>query len=264
MMLVLLGSLGLGGCIGPNRPGWLSVNPNDWANRSATDDPILLDVAGPVEVRVTSFNGDVVIQGNPKLTQGQVTVMREAIHGYGRSGEAASSLEQIKYTARIVPGELGQALEVVTQTSCAEPHLQRAHVYIELPDIEGVTVHTTNGRVWVRNIRGKVDISTSEDDVRVLTNLAMNKPVTIVNRNGDIAYRVRGESEGKFDAQTVNGRATGFVHYGTLKVDSVCRRDAYFATLNNGANPITLRTVNGDIHIAVVSNPEHVGAMIVD
>jgi len=34
-------------------------------------------------------------------------------------------------------------------------------------------------------------------------------------------------------------------------------------TLNDGENPIRLRTVDGDIRIAVVSNPTNIGTYII-
>jgi hypothetical protein len=244
------------GCEGPNKRPWLSLNPNDWANRGLIDEPVMLDVAGPVEIDVESFSGDVYILGDPSLTQARVTIAREALHGHGRVDEARHSLGDIQSTATLVPGELGQSLQVRTQTSNGEPHYQRAHVYIEAPEIDGVKVRTANGRVKIKNIRGRVDITTSEAKVYLATNQPMNRPVTIVNRNGEIEFRVRAESQGAIDAQTINGRAHGFARYGKLVIGPESRNDIFKATLNEGRNLITLRTVNADIYVAVVHNPE--------
>ena len=265
MALGLACALFAGGCSGPKHPAWLSMNPNDWSNRSAADHPVIVDVAGAVAIDVGSFNGDVFIDGNVKLKdQAKVTLVREAVHGLERSKDAKASLADVACAIELVPGELGQTLQVRTSTTNVEPHFLRANLYIEAPDIDGVTVHTGHGRVYVRNIRGPVDIATTEADVRVMTNQPMIKPVTIVNRNGDIDYRVRGGSTGSFDAQTVNGRATTLIRYGEVRTIPPTRDDALRVTLNNGENPIVLRTVNGDIRIAVVDNPEHVGTLIVD
>lgn len=262
--LMLAGLVHLAGCSGPDKPTWLSLNPNDWANRSEKDDPVLLDVAGPVAVDVVSFNGDVIIESNPKLKQGKVTVVRAAVHGETRAAEADSSLADIHYSVEIVPGELGQALRIITSTTSSEPHFQRAHIYIQLPEIEGVAVHTSNGKVDARNIRGDVDIATTQDDVRLLTNQPMTKSVTIINRNGNIDYRVRGESTGLMDAQTVNGRVSSIVRYGTMIIQPPTTGQTLHGILNEGANRITLRTVNGDIRIAVVSNPEQFGDLTIN
>lgn len=259
-------AIGLSGCSAADKPAWLSWDPNDWANRGRTDDPILIDVAGPVALDVESFNGDVVVTatGKPDAKQARVTVVREGVHGYARSKEAGASLDDITATAEIVPGELGQVLQVRTSTSNAEPHFQRAHLHIELPGVDGLKVRTSNGRVWARNIAGAVDVSTTEGDVRIMTNQPMLRPVTIVDRNGDIDYRVRAESAGAIDAQTVNGKVTALVKYGEMNIRPPTRNDLFHGTLNGGTNPLVMRTVNGDIRIAIVSNPEQVGQMIID
>ncbi len=263
-ILMGLASIANSGCSGPGKPAWVSVNPNDWANRGETDEPVMLDVLGAVAVDVTSFNGSVTIEGNPKLTQAKVTVRREGVHGYGRTKEATASLEDIKYSAEVVPGDLGQVLRVQTTTTNAEPHFQRAQVFIELPDVENISVHTTNGNVTARNISGTVDVSTTHGEVRIMTNQAMTKPVTIINRDGDINYRIRAESTGQFDAQTVNGKVHQHVRYGAFAIKPGTQQDVLHGVLNDGTNPITLRTVNGDIRIAVVSDPESVGEFIMD
>jgi hypothetical protein len=261
---ILIVAIHSAACSDPDRPAWLSLDPNQWANRSESDEPIAIDVIGPVAVDVESFNGDVMIRGNPELEQAQVTIVRAGVHGFDRIDESKRALQEIAYGAEVVPGQLGQVLRVQTSTTHAEPHYLRAHVFIELPDVNGVKVRTTNGRVYLRNVQGPIDVSTSEQDVRIMTNLMMNQPVTIVNRDGDIDYRVRGESQGRFDARTVNGRVSQLVRFGNSVVEPRTSDDALRATLNNGANPIILRTVNGDIRIAVVHNPEQVGANIVN
>ena len=262
--MILAASSLLTGCSGADRPAWFSINPNDWSNRADVDDPVIFEVSGPISVDVETFHGDVMINVNPKLEQARVTIVREARHGHDRTDEANHSLSEIGVTSDIVPGELGQSLQVRAQSSHAEPHFQRAHVYIEAPEIDGVRVRTSTGKVYAQGVRGAIDIETSEQDVRVMTNLALMQPITIVNRNADIDLRMRGESAANFDAQTVDGQVTHNVRYGNLIVQSQTSHDTLNAVLNQGANPVVLRTVKGDIRIAVVHNPEDVGKWIVD
>jgi hypothetical protein len=63
-----------------------------------------------------------------------------------------------------------------------------------------------------------------------------------VARDGNVAYRAR---------------------QGRLIVSEVTP-DRLRATLNDGENPIRLRTTGGDIRVAVVHNPTEVGEKIVD
>jgi hypothetical protein len=173
--------------------------------RQAADESVVLDTAGPFAVDVSSFNGDVVIRIDPDVELASVTVVRTAIHGAKRTREAEASLDEIGYDVELGPGDLGPVLRVRTATSHAEPYFQRAHVYIDAREVDGVTVHTHNGNVVVRDARGDVDISTSNGNVRFMTNWALTRPITILNVEGDIDLRMRGESTGRLDCQAVRG-----------------------------------------------------------
>jgi len=262
--MVGAGMLLMGGCAASSSPSWLSADPDDWANRSSSDDPLSFAVGGPLAIDVESFNGDVHIEVKPELTQANVRVQREAVHGYGRGKDAKAALSDIAWSAEIVPGELGQKLQVRASSSNAEPHFLRANIFIEAPDIDGVRVITHNGTVRAIDIAGAVDITTTEGEVRVMTNKAMMQPVTVVTNNNDIHYRVRGESAGRLDCETVRGEVTSRVKHGTLKISNPSTDERLNAVLNGGTNPITLRTVDGDICVAVVHNPTQVGSMILD
>ncbi|UCD74091.1 MAG: DUF4097 family beta strand repeat protein [Phycisphaerales bacterium] len=226
------------------------------------DEPIVLDLAAPVAVDVQSFNGDVFIEAGSDFEVATVQVVRRAKHGYMRYEEAEASLEQISYTVGLAPGELGQILQVRTATEALEPHFQEADVYITLPEVDGVFVRTTNGRVEVRGVEGRIDVATTNSDIRILSNRPLRRPVTAVNRNGDILYRVRAESTGEFDCETVNGQVVTHVEYGDFLVAPTNDQDTVRANLNNGSNRIVLRTVDGDIVVSVVENPEEVGWLV--
>ncbi|MHC4107859.1 MAG: DUF4097 family beta strand repeat-containing protein, partial [Planctomycetota bacterium] len=142
------------------------------------------------------------------------------------------------------------------------PYFQRADLRIEAPAVDGLTVRAGPGRVYARGIEGPVDIAAVAGDVRVMTNLPMLEPVTIANQDGDIDYRVRGESRGAFDCETGKGRVEHRVRFGRFVINGERRDNRLAATLNGGTNPIVLRTGEGDIRVAVVHNPEEVGWII--
>lgn len=247
--------LGLGGCGGVLRP-------STWAYKSTTDDPVPLAVTGPVMVDVESFNGDVTINADPRNTLATVTVRRQATHGWGRAVESDRSLATIQYSANIVPSEFGDLLQIRTWTTGSEPWFQRAHVRIDVPLVDGVSIRTSNGNVTVKNIEGEVHIETSHGDVRLLTNRPMIQPVSIRNRYGDIDYRIRAESTAEFDCQTVDGSVDQRCRHGRLIVHSGTTGTRLLATLNDGKNPVRLRTVQGDIRVAVVADATDVGVVI--
>lgn len=232
------------------------------ASRWYVDPPTVLETSGPLGIDVETFNGDVIIDVDDRRKEATVTIVREAVHGYLRQKEATASLAEIRYTIDLVPGDLGPVLEIRTWTEHPEPHFQRAHVHIEVPAVDGVIVRTRHGQVAARGIQGAVDISTTDGDVRVMTNRAMLEPVTIVSQGGHIEYRVRGESTAAFDCQTIGGKVNHHVRYGRFVIGSGRDPAKLVATLNDGANPVVLRTVDGDIRIAVVHNPEQAGDLL--
>jgi hypothetical protein len=265
LAVMMLGSaVSFTGCSAHQRPLLSAMNPATWADRRIDDEPMIFSGAGPLAIDVESFNGDVMITADSRLTQTTVQVVRESVHGYKRSKEGKESLVDIAWSAEIVPGELGQALKIRTSTTNAEPYFQRAHVIIKSPVVDGVKVNTNRGRVEAISIQGPVDISTNEADIRVMTNFAMTRPVIIANRDGDIDYRIRGESTARFDAETIDGTVSQLINYGAVTILSPLSDTQFNATLNYGTNRVTLRTVDGDIRIAVISNPEQVGEFIFD
>jgi len=232
-------------------------------SRTVRDDAVMLDIAGPVAVEVESFNGDVNVYVDEKLEQAEVQIVRESNFGIGRSGEAVDALDDIHYTAQVESGPSGPVLRVRTWTDWPEPYLQAAHVTINLPGVNELSVHTTRGRVYAVDVQGPVDISTTEGDVRLMTNWAMLEPVTIRNDRGDIDYRVRGESTAMVTAETTDGRVLHDCRYSRLRIREHTDR-RLVVQINEGQNPVDLHTVEGDIRVAVINNPTEVGIFIID
>lgn len=257
----LLGAAALGGCASEDASSRNPWNLDSWAFKQREDAPQVFAVSSPVAIDVESLGGDVIVEVDEDLVEATVTITREATHGFGRQDEAKASLDQITSTVELLSGESGPVLGIRTWTAHAEPYFQRTHVHITLPHADGLRVRTQRGRVWAVGIEGLVDVETTEGGVRVMTNLAMRRPVTIVNRGADIDYRVRGESTGAIDAITVRGEVNQRVRYGHLIITSATGASLK-AVLNDGTNPIVLRTVDGDIRIAVVNDPTEVGAQI--
>lgn len=253
-MIVLAGLTQLGGCSYPYRVLHGVMD---------SDNAMHFEMTGPISVNVDSFNGDVIITTDEHAKDVTLRVEREATHGFLRGGDAASAIKGIEYEAKMVPGELGPELQVRTWTTTPEPHLQRAHIFITTPALQDVNVTTHIGSVRAVNMAGSVDITTHEGDVVVMTNEAMTQPVTIVTSDGTIDYRVRGESSGRFDCETVRGTVKHRLMYGRIHMQPSDNNSLHM-TLNDGENPVQLRTVDGDIRIAIVHNPVEVGMFIIE
>lgn len=259
---MLLLALAVPGC---TRSGYLEMpSLQALARPTIVDEPFVFDIAGAIEVDVESFGGNVTVVAAPSLDKAWVEVTRDARHGFMREDEARASLTQIDYTADLVNTEAGHVLTVRTWTSHDQPYQQRAHVLIMAPEVTNLKLRTRNGDVHTEMTQGSVDIETSNGNVLVMTERPMTDSVTIVNKDGDIDYRVQGDSTARIDARTVRGRVLQRVRDGSLIVEAATGHDTMLATLNNGTNPVTLRTVDGNIRIAVVEEPLKVGAVIRD
>jgi DUF4097 and DUF4098 domain-containing protein YvlB len=239
---------------------------NSLANRWENDTAQVFDVAGPIAIDIESFNGDVTVQTNPSASTATVKIQREGTHGFSRSKEAKASLGDIQYSVEMAPpgeGGIDPVLTIRTWTTHSEPHFQRAHVTIEAPAVDGIHVHTHRGDVEAHGIEGAVDITTDAGDVRLTTRLPMTKAISIVNREGDIDYRVRGESTGSFDCRSIHGKVDMRARHGRVRIMPGRDARAMLATLNEGENSVQMRTVDGDIRVAIVSDPEGVGTWII-
>jgi hypothetical protein len=221
--------------------------------------PVVLSVQGPVKVLVTSFAGDVRIIADPEATEATITATTQAYHSLVRIEEAAASLANIQFHAVLVPAEIGQAIQVTTSSDDAEDHYQGVHLIITAPMIDGASVHTKRGSVVLDQISGEVDVTTNDGDVSIITTYAMTRPVKVLNVDGDIIYRVRGESTGKFDCEAVHGSVNFFAQHSKAVVHRTSDHDSLSATLNDGENAVLLRTVHGDINVSVSSDPHDFG-----
>ncbi len=238
----------LSGCTGPR----------------ATDPAYLLTISGTPSIDVECFGGDVeVIVDDELQDEASITVTRHANFGKGRNDDAKAALETIAWTAQLDDSTSPATLRVTTNTTHPEPHFLRTHIEIRIAASSGVRIRTSRGDIEARNVRGPIDLQTTEGNVRVMTNWAIREPVTIITNEGSIDYRIRGDSTGAIDAETVNGQALARVRFGRFLVRNPTP-GKLIASLNDGSNPVILRTTDDDIRIAVIHNPTEVSPLMID
>ncbi len=228
------------------------------ASARTADDPITLDFAGPAALDVESFAGDVSVTADPTLDHATVQLTREGRQGFDRMGESWDTIEQISLDVDVVTGDIGPTLQIRTATEHPEPHLQRAHLDIRMPEVDGVFIRTSRGRVHLEDVQGTVDIANRFGDVRVLTNHAMTRSVRIDVEQGDIVYHTRGNSEGAVECRADNGRIHHRVSLGRFDIQRPTREYQLFGRLNEGDNPVELTTVDGDIYFGTFEHPTRV------
>lgn len=231
-----------------------------------TDEPVELETRGAVGVSVDSFGGDVTVRADPKAKKTRVEVRRVSSMGLGRWQESRDELADINWTATLEPRETGgDTLRIEAKTQNPEEHYFRAHIVVVAPALDAVAVRTKRGSVSVVENQGPVDIETTDGDVRMLTPWPMTQPIKIITSEGSIDFRVRGESKLSFDAESRGGEVRQRCMFGKWRaLGSENDHDRMIATLNDGTNPVFLRTSEKNIRIAVVADPTNVGREIVD
>jgi len=254
----------------PNEPDRVMLDSIDGIGRAATgirwetDAPIRLATTGPVSVDIDSFAGSVSVRANPNLSETLVSVERASHRGWFKYETAGEELARIEYQVdleRDLSG--GEVVAVRTDHVGPMSAFGRANIRIETPELESVRVRTTRGDVQVLDHRGEIDLRTSHGDVRVATPWPARDAVSILNQDGDVQYRIRGESTGRFDLETVNGIVHQRCKFGTWRgIGPDNRADRIEAVLNNGDNPVVIRTSEGDIEVVVVPDPVGLGPFL--
>jgi hypothetical protein len=252
----------LPGCSGKSAPESVLLGVADAVHegflgwRGETDGEVQLATSGVVDVDVDIFAGDVTIVADPSADHTLVTVRRVGTHGWQREDEATESLGEIRYTVSLERVGDRDRTVVRAGTDHAEPHFQRVEVNIVTPEVGAVRVLTDRGDVWVEGNQGGADVKSSRGSIRVMTPWKIDAPISLVTTDADVDLRLRGESTGAVDAATINGKVLTRVKYGKwIAVDANNGADRIRATMNDGTNPITLRTSNADVMLSVVPSP---------
>lgn len=230
------------------------------------DEPVELATSGPLAVDIDNFAGPVVVRADRKVEKTFVEVRRVSKHGLGRMDESKDALDDAAWTASLEPRDGGgQTLVVRTDTPNPEKHFHHMEILVVTPSLDTVKVRTTKGDVTVIENQGAVDVETTKGDVRMMTPWAMINPVTIVTSDGSIDYRVRGESRGAFDCASHGGEVRQRCEFGKWSaMNAENDHDRLLATLNDGTNPVLLRTSEKNIRVAIVADPTDVGREIHD
>ncbi len=235
----------------------------------SSQEQVLIPVDGPVNVEVHNFAGPVVVRGGrtERTRDALVILDRRGTHEGGRDRESEQSLPEIQWTAELVPAsEPGgvPTVRVSASTNHAEPWFQQVDIEVLVNELGRVNIQTRRGKVQVSDPQGPVDIATTKGDVRVITGWPQKQDSVILTTEGDIDFRVRGESAFAIDAETVGGRVYSRCEAGRwISENARNDHDSMFATLNGGGGTVLLRTVDGDIRVAVVGDPHDVGSFAI-
>lgn len=225
---------------------------------------------GPVSqalaVDVDSFRGNVTIVVDPDATGVLVEANLRAAHKFPyryrnflKKREFKETLDDMDVTAKIETNDQGlSVVRVLTTTQFQYPELQWVDLTITLPQVDGIQVRTCDGDVELVDVRGAVTVDNHNGNILLRTLQPMLDPVNLSTTNGNINYRIRAESTGAFDLEAIGGEAQMRAYKGDINIKQRGKSQLY-ATLNNGKNPVVLKTTNSRIKVVIASNPMGVG-----
>lgn len=257
------GALFLASCTGPNHPSRIgestvrSVSTSTQGHAELDDGVVQFRSRGPIDVIVESIGGDVEVRADPTIEVTTVQIVREAHHGYLRGTEPYEALSFVDWSADLVPGP-GPVETLMVETVYSGPEIwyMRTHILVVTPELDRVRVRTVRGSVTVRNNTGPVDIETTEGDALVATSHPLRDANKIIVTEGDVDYRVPRGSSGEFNVEVIDGQIKTRITEGHWRyMPGANRTDLIRARLNNGTNPVLIRTTDGDVRISVVKNP---------
>ncbi|HAC08763.1 MAG TPA: hypothetical protein DCG14_03820 [Phycisphaerales bacterium] len=257
----------LQGCIATPTSSLERMNNAVVYGQMAIDDPqIVVATDGPVDIDIESFGGTVLVEAVPGLKNTIIEPVRHANHGHLRRDEAESSLDEMDYVVELIPGDLNrETVRVVATSADLEEHFQGVDFRIRTADLGSVRVRTDHGRVWVKNNTGGVDVETTHGDIRVITDHAMNEPIILVTKEGDVDYRAPKGSTGIYDLRSIGGLVYNrFTESRVVSTSPDNDPATFIADVGGGLNPVLVRTTYGDIRVAVTEFPTGVGPIIME
>ncbi len=251
-ILLALAMLALGGC-GSRAKRWLVFDKGPLEG-----DAIAVDVEsfrGPVTVIADPDIPNVVVRCKLRAFNDVRDERGNVVYPYGDN----QTLDLIDVTAEIEQDDAGHSvLRVTTSTRFAYEYDQWVGLLINVPRVDGVRIHTTDGNVDLVNVRGAVTVVADNGNVIVRTEKPVVQPVDINAVNGSIEYRVKEDSHGVYDVEAVNGRADFRGYKGMANIEQR-GPSQYIATLGDGVNPVSLRATNGNVKVVVTEDPVPVG-----
>jgi hypothetical protein len=224
-----------------------------------------VDVQGPVQVDIVTFAGDVTVTSTGDSTGSpHVLVKPLALHGIHRMGDAKASLADIDWSIATTQEGGRTVLRVRATTKYPNSGLQRLHITVAVPDVDGLIVKTTLGDVDVVDVAGPIDINTTRGFVSIVTHRPLHGPISVMTTEGGITLRAPPGTSGRLDAFTADGVVTTNIRQGRFIVSGRVGDQSMQGVINNGTEPIVLRTNDGKIRVVVKDNPTQQASFIFD
>lgn len=203
---------------------------------------------------VSNFNGTITVHANNADADAVlIEAERFAAKANGKR-ESIAALETIELTSDLESeGPLGVVRIAATTTHETAEQLG-VNLNIRMPRCDGVQIRNAGGYVSVTDAGGTVDIYNEGGSIEFRTSRRMTEPVTLITHEGEVYYQVPLESTGRFDMLTLEGRTT-LRDRGAIVEETYVGRGELQFHLNEGENPIVMRTNRGNVRAWIMEDP---------
>jgi hypothetical protein len=245
MVAVVVGVGGAGGC-SLRRPVDLDlpVPADGWASRTAVD--------------IRNYHGSVLVMVDERLTEAEVSAVAGAKPPIESAADSRAT-ESVTVVADWVEQEGGRVLRVRTGSTWPRPEEVWVDIAVRMPSCQGATIWNRGGTVELIGVEGSLQVEngafgSSDGTIRVRTDKPMTQPVSLTTDRGSVIYQVGPNSTGAFDLSSGTGRAS-FQTIVPPSGPSRADKGRAMAVINNGHNPVVLRSDAGTVRASVMADP---------
>ena len=129
------------------------------------------------------------------------------------------------------------------------------HLVIRVPQCDGMRIVNRGGNVVAVGTKGSADITNRDGAIELRSDYPQTGDMRLLVTNGSVFLQVPPGSTGVLDLETLKGQSILRDFSGDTNM-LVASREALMTTLNDGTNPVVVRTNDGDIRMWVMEDPE--------
>lgn len=213
-----------------------------------------LRVDGPA-IDVENFRGDVEVRIDPNARELRVLRMLH-VHDDSTVGDRRTVLEQSPCDVTFDERDGAPVLIVRSHSALPDQDERRATLRIVAPSSGGVRVINGGGEVILVGVSGAIHVENERGPIEVRTEHALIDPVALNTGKGNIYLQAPFASTGAIDVDAGSGRAVFEAPHHAAKITQHrATRGRFTAVYNGGANPVLLRTGDGNASVMFIENP---------
>ncbi|TVQ33564.1 MAG: hypothetical protein EA376_02010 [Phycisphaeraceae bacterium] len=210
-------------------------------------------IATPTAVDASNNRGGVVVRIDPRLDTIHVAA-RIRVSDRVEKEEREALAEQVSVWAHLDEANGRAVLRVGVESGRPDEDDHRVDLRITMPRCDGVLVRAAGGDVVLVGVGGSIQVENSRGAIELRTARVLNDPVALFTDRGNIYYQAPPGSSGLFELRSLDGIVT--MASIDRPRDVYATRDLYRGVINDGANPVTIQTGEGNVRAWIREDPE--------